>query len=86
MRKKLYRSRSDKQVSGLLGGVAEYFDVDATLVRLTYVFLLIITAGIPLLLFYIVASVIVPVEPKAHSQKAEHVHHEAATKKDDSDE
>ena len=34
MSKKLYRSKKDKKIAGVCGGIAEYFDVDPTLVRL----------------------------------------------------
>jgi len=34
MKKKLYRSKKDHMIAGVCGGIAEYFDVDTTLVRL----------------------------------------------------
>ena len=37
MNKKLYRSNNDKKISGVCGGVAEYFGIDATIVRLLWV-------------------------------------------------
>ena len=39
MKKKLYRSRKDKMLAGICGGLAEYFDVDPSLVRLASVLL-----------------------------------------------
>ena len=56
--KKLYRSNRDKMVAGVCGGVAEYFDVDSSLIRLLWV-LLIIFGGSGLLL-YIIGWVIIP--------------------------
>lgn len=38
MKKKLYRSESDKKICGVCGGIAEYFDVDSTLIRLLWCF------------------------------------------------
>lgn len=61
MKKKLYRSRTDKKLAGVCGGIAEYFDIDATLVRLAVV-ILVVFAGTGLLA-YIVAAIIIPVEP-----------------------
>jgi phage shock protein C len=56
--KKLYRSNRDKMVAGVCGGIAEYFDVDSSLIRLLWV-LLIIFGGSGLLL-YIIGWVIIP--------------------------
>lgn len=55
--KRLYKSREDKMVCGVCGGIAEYFDVDPTLVRLGAVLLGCSGIGI---LVYIVAAVIIP--------------------------
>lgn len=55
--KRLYKSREDKMVCGVCGGIAEYFDVDPTLVRLGTVLLGCSGTGI---LVYIVAAVIIP--------------------------
>jgi len=59
--KKLYRSSIDKQIAGVCGGLAEYFNVDATLVRLLFVILTL--AGGPGLLIYIVLYFVMPEEP-----------------------
>lgn len=55
--KRLYKSREDKMVCGVCGGIAEYFDVDPTLVRLGAVLLRCSGTGI---LVYIAAAVIIP--------------------------
>ena len=36
MNKRLYKSRNDKMLDGVCGGIAEYFDIDPTLVRLVW--------------------------------------------------
>lgn len=59
--KKLYRSKSDRMLAGVLGGVAQFFQIDATIVRLLYVAGAIFTSG-GLILLYIVAAFIVPNE------------------------
>ncbi|MBM7551390.1 PspC domain-containing protein [Thalassobacillus pellis] len=60
MEKKLARSKTDRMLAGVLGGVSNYFNVDSTLVRLVYVVLTIPVA--PLILVYIAAIFIMPNE------------------------
>ena len=56
--KKLYKSNTDKKIAGVCGGIAEYFNIDATLVRLGWVvFSLLGGSG---LLAYIIAAIIMP--------------------------
>ena len=58
MEKKLFRSTSEKMLCGVCGGLAEYFDIDPTLVRVGYVFLSLFSAAFPGLLLYIVMALI----------------------------
>ena len=62
--KKLFRSRKNKMISGVLGGLGDYFRIDPTILRLIFIFLTIVTAIIPLLLAYFIASLIIPFEPR----------------------
>lgn len=62
-KKKLYKSSTDKMLSGVLGGFAEYLGIDSTLVRLVYVLVSIFSAGFPGLLFYIICAIIIPDPP-----------------------
>jgi len=62
MRRKLYLSRYDRKLAGVCGGIAEYFEIDATLVRLLYVFLSFATVGTGIVL-YIVAAMIMTEAP-----------------------
>ena len=61
--RKLYRSRSNRQVAGVCGGLAQYFNVDATLIRVLFV-LLAVLGGSGLVL-YLAMWIIVPKEPSA---------------------
>ncbi|WGS65135.1 PspC domain-containing protein [Marinitoga aeolica] len=61
MKKELYRSRKDKFLGGVCGGLAEYFEISSTLVRLICLGLILID-GIGILL-YIIAWIIIPEEP-----------------------
>lgn len=58
MGKKLYKSVTDKKVSGVCGGIAEYFDIDSTLVRLAWI--LFICLGGSGILAYIIAAIVMP--------------------------
>lgn len=58
--KKLYLSSDNKMLSGVCGGIAEYFDADPTLVRLGWVIASIMTGLFPGLLGYIIAAVVMP--------------------------
>ena len=59
--KKLARSRNDKKIAGVCGGFAEYFDVDATLVRIVWL-MLVIFGGCGVLA-YVIAWIVMPLEP-----------------------
>lgn len=61
MPKKLYRSRKDKMIGGVAGGLADYFDVDPTLVRI--VFIITLFLGGSGVLAYIILWIVVPEEP-----------------------
>ncbi|MBN2409862.1 MAG: PspC domain-containing protein [Candidatus Aminicenantes bacterium] len=66
MEKKLYRSQARKMLGGVCAGLGNYFDIDVTLVRLIFVALGLVTAIIPMMIFYLIAWIIIPVEePKA---------------------
>ncbi|WP_163536484.1 PspC domain-containing protein [Gracilibacillus sp. YIM 98692] len=60
MSKTLYRSDKNRMVAGVIGGIAEITNMDATILRLIYVAACIFTAGAPLVLLYIVAAIIIP--------------------------
>ena len=65
MTKKLYRSGSQKILGGVCGGLAEYFDTDVSLVRLIFVGVSLVTAIVPMLVFYLIAWMVVPMEKRA---------------------
>lgn len=57
--KKLHRS-SNRILAGVCGGVAEYFGVDPTVIRIAYVVLSLFTVAFPGLLLYIIMMVLMP--------------------------
>ena len=58
---KLYRSRTDRRVAGVLGGIAEYFGLDSTLVRVGFIIFSLLPG--PGLIFYFLAWIVMPEEP-----------------------
>ena len=60
MKKRLYKSSTDKKVCGVCGGIANYFDVDPTVSRLIWVIFTL--AGGSGLIAYIIAAIIMPDE------------------------
>jgi phage shock protein C len=51
---------SDKKIAGVCGGIAEYFGIDATLVRVGYVVLSIFSAGFPAIVVYVILAFVIP--------------------------
>ena len=65
--KRLYRIRKGRKVVGVLGGIAKYFGLDPSPVRIAYLVITFFTLGIPGIVFYFVMAFIVPLEPKANT-------------------
>jgi phage shock protein C len=59
--KKLYLTKESK-IFGVCGGVGEAYDIDPTVVRIATVFLCVVTGGIPLIVTYFAAWVLMPKE------------------------
>ncbi len=62
--KRMHRSRSDRKLLGVLGGVADYTSLDPSLIRIVYVIVTILTGFVPGIFLYLVMGVVVPAEPK----------------------
>ena len=72
MSTRLYRSRDDRMIAGVAGGLAEMWDADPSLVRLAWALLTISTGGIALVV-YIVMAVVVPEEDEFFPVPSEHL-------------
>ena len=59
--RRLYRSRTERRISGVCGAIADYFNVDPTLVRLLFVLGLLFVAGT--FWAYIILMIVIPEEP-----------------------
>lgn len=63
--KRLYRSRTDRKIGGVCGGIAQYFNIDPTFIRIVWV-VLILGAGVGLLA-YLICWIVIPLEPAGTS-------------------
>ncbi|HHX94452.1 MAG TPA: PspC domain-containing protein [Clostridia bacterium] len=61
MGNKLYRSRSNRMIAGVCGGIGEYLDIDPTLVRL--ILIVLVFLGLSGVLAYIIAWIVIPEDP-----------------------
>lgn len=61
--KRLYLAASDKKISGVCGGIAEYLEVDSTVIRLAWVVLTVLTGVAPGVIGYIIAAMVIPNPP-----------------------
>jgi phage shock protein C len=63
MNKRLYRSKTKRTLSGVCGGLEDYFDIDVTIIRLVWVLITIMSGGLPGIVAYVIAVFIIPEEP-----------------------
>ncbi|MDD3657150.1 MAG: PspC domain-containing protein [Atribacterota bacterium] len=80
MAKRLYRSRKNSIIGGVCGGIAEYFDIDPTLVRILTV--LIVFLGGAGVVAYIVAWIIIPQNPEQVAEQEQAYSHSEDVKDD----
>lgn len=69
MSRRLYKSSTERVISGVAGGVAEYLDADPSIVRVIWALLAIITGGV-FLVIYIVMWIVVPLPPEGSAMPA----------------
>ncbi len=58
--RKLYKSTDNRIIAGVCAGIAEYFDIDPTVVRIVFVGIAIFTVFFPAAFFYIILALIIP--------------------------
>ena len=61
--KRLTRSRQHKMIAGVCGGIAEYFELDPTVVRVAYVLVSIVSVAFPGILAYVILMFVMPPPP-----------------------
>jgi phage shock protein PspC (stress-responsive transcriptional regulator) len=62
MTKRLYRSKTDRMIAGVCGGLAEYFNVDPVIIRIIALILL-LPGGLPGIIPYVILWIVVPEKP-----------------------
>ena len=60
--KRLLRSKEDRKIAGIFGGLGKMYEIDANIIRLLAILIALITAVFPIILTYIIAWIIVPEE------------------------
>jgi len=68
MEKRLYRSRENRIILGVCGGIGEYFNIDPTIIRLIFIFLL-FPLNFSLIVIYFLSALIIPEEPDITDKK-----------------
>lgn len=84
MDKKLYRSKEDKKLTGLCGGIGEFFGIDPTIIRVLVIVAAFFTAFFPALVLYIALSFAVPENP-GESANAQNVDYKFVDRDNDFD-
>jgi len=64
--KKIYRSRENNVITGVIGGIGEYFNVDPVLLRLLWIFVTVFSAFVPGIAVYLAAVLVIPKRPMMH--------------------
>lgn len=70
--KKLYRSNTDKMIAGVCGGLAEYLEVDSTVLRLLWTLVVVFSGFFPGVVVYVIAAIIMPQNPVSIVPPAPH--------------
>lgn len=65
--KRLYRSRTERLLGGVCGGIGQYYDTDPNLIRILWVVLTLLSVGIGVIA-YIVAWILIPEEPEERAE------------------
>ncbi|OGN62614.1 MAG: hypothetical protein A3F09_05315 [Chlamydiae bacterium RIFCSPHIGHO2_12_FULL_49_11] len=60
--KRLFRSRRDRKIAGICGGLAKYFRVDSTIVRIIFILVLFLTGFFPMFIVYVTGIAVIPEE------------------------
>jgi len=63
VKKRLYRSKKDRMIAGICGGIANYFDADPTIVRLIWAIATLLSVGFGIIV-YLIAWIIIPEKGK----------------------
>ena len=79
--KTLYRSTKNKMVSGIFGGLGEYFGIDPVIFRIGFVIVMFVTGLVPAMIGYFVCLLLVPRRPAGDDPNVIHVKAESVEHK-----
>ena len=71
--KRLYLSQTDKKISGVCGGLGEYFNLDSSIIRLAWIILTVLTGIFPGIIAYIIAAIAIPKEEIKNNDRTEKI-------------
>jgi phage shock protein C len=63
-RRRIYRSKSDRLIAGVLGGLSDYLGIEPSLTRIGYLVFTVLTGFVPGIFLYLVMVIIIPGEPE----------------------
>ena len=63
MQKRLYKSRENRVIAGVIGGIGEYLGVDPVVLRVVWVAIVVFTVGIPGIIVYLIAAFVITEKP-----------------------
>lgn len=66
MKKKLYRNTKNKMVSGVCSGIADYLNIDPTIIRLIWAIITAFTAFFAGIILYVIFAIVIPEEPEVY--------------------
>jgi phage shock protein C len=69
--KRLYRSRTNRMISGVCAGLGEFFSMDPTVVRLIFVIVGVVGWVFPAVIIYLVMAIVIPEEPGAYKPSSQ---------------
>jgi len=67
--KRLYKSKENKVIAGVMGGLGEYFDIDPVLFRVVYMAFSVFTGIVPGIIAYILMAIVMPARPKVINEE-----------------
>lgn len=67
--RRLYKSKENKIIAGIIGGIGEYFNVDPVILRVIWIVVVAFTVFVPGIIVYLIAVFVVPDKPKEITSK-----------------
>lgn len=61
--KKIYRSKNNRQLAGVCGGIAKLLNIDPTLIRLAWALITVFSVAVPGIIVYLICAIVIPEEP-----------------------